>query len=349
MVMPPRLRFNRGPLGGRIQRPHPQGGSAVVQPSQQSNPRAAAPAKPDAFNTSGRVITTESMALGGSVNQGQMFNLPIVGDIVGLHFTLSASSATGSGSVTVDWANAIEHITLANRNGNVFDTYPVADRGGAGGLNPSVYDFDTAFIKPTPTSVRSNTTAASTVLTGLTKTITLPGIRCAAVDGPWQLQVFYNSTTGFAGTGVTAATISNRIRVMFGNAFGYNSKIAYQLIPTTGAGDYHLETTGIVKNTLINQLFLTNMSTLTNLDHVVVNSHGLNIDTSLFEAEIVQAMTDNYYNAFNAKTLVPTAGSPAINTQFTIGDSDELILNFGTTLSNVVPVYQYLLPAGDAY
>jgi hypothetical protein len=164
------------------------------------------------------------------------------------------------------------------------------------------------------------------------------------------VETWYNTIAGLGGSGVTAVTVSNRIRAMFGDTIGpdgkkYNSKFAYQNIPSTGTGDYHLETQGIVKNTYINQLVLNNISTLSNIDHFVVNSHGANVDTNLSEYEVAQAMRDQYYGSFGSKCLVPTA---ALSSQFTIGDSDELIINCGTTLSNVGVNYQYLLPAGHA-
>lgn len=342
-------------LGGRVSNPAPAGKlGGTTQHSPLSDPRAAAPAKSTNFTTSGKVITTESFTLGSAVTQGQTYPLPTLGDITSLTMSLSETSVTGSGSVTLDFANIIDHITIANRNGTTFDNIPVRDPF-ANGLNPAIYDLDTLFIQPTPTSVRSNHLAASTALSGSLATLTIPGIRCCAEDGPWEATVYYNAITSFGGTtgGVTALGGTNRIRVGYGDAGGYNTKISYQTIPTTGTGDYHLETTGIIKNTLINHVLLQNISAgtahLSYLDHAVINSHGMNIDSNLSEAEIVQGMTDKFNNAFGTLTLVPTAGGAAINTQFTIGDSDEFILNWGTSASNVQVVYQYLLPAGDAY
>jgi hypothetical protein len=343
-------------VGGRVTRPMPTSGRANVAPQHnpQLSPRSPVPAKPDAFLTSAKVINTESMVLGSGPNQGQAWNLPTLGDITGFTFSIAASSATGSGSVTVEWANAIDHIVVRNRNGTPYDTIYFSDPGLAGGLKARIYDWDTLFVLKTPTSVRANTTAASTALTSITKTIVVPGLRCSAEDGPWQLEVWYSGTTEFGGTGVTAATITNRIKVHFGTADDgtgqkWNTKFAQQTIPTSGTGDFHLETTGIIKNTLINQMLLQNVATLSHLDHMVVNSRGANIDTNLSEAEIVQGMTDNFYNSFLSTTLAPMVGSPALNNQFTIGDNDELILNYGTSESNDIVAYQYLLPAGDAY
>jgi hypothetical protein len=352
MPFVPRNPFSGGStVGGRVTRPTQiSGGGTGGQTNQKVNPRAAAPAKPAAFVTSGKVIATENMALGTGLQQGQTFPLPTLGDITSLTLTLTKTAATGSATVTVDYANIIDHIIVRNRNGTPFDTIPIRDPNSAG-LNPAVYDLDTLFIYPVPTTFRTNPLAASTAVPSSLCTLTIPGLRCSAVDGPWQVETWYAPLTNFSPTGITALTVNNRIRAGFGDAGGYNSKFAYQTIPTTGTGDYHLETSGIVKNTLINQLLLENMTAthLAYLDHMVVNSHGSNIDTNLAEAEIVQGMTDNFYNAFGTQTLVPTAGPPAINGQFTIGDSDELIANFGTSVSNLQVVYQYLLPAGDAY
>lgn len=342
--------FGGRSLGGRVNRPRQVGtplATAASQAVRSQDPRAPSPAKPSQFLTSGKVINTESATLLSSAIQGQSWNLPTLGDIVGFQFNLQATSATGSASVSMDWANAIQKVVVRNRNGNAFDTIYFGNALNTGVTgNASVYDYDTVFLQPSPTSVRTNVTNSATALTGIVKNITLPGVRCSAIDGPWALEVWYNGLTPFGGTGVTAAVISNRIRVLYGNAGGYNTKWAFQTIPTTGTGDYHLETTGIIKNTLLNQVFLQQVSTLTNLDHIVINSHGMNIDTNLNEAEIVAGMTDYYYNAFNALTLLPTA---AINSQFTIGDSDEFILNMTSSCSNIQVAYQYLLPAGDAY
>lgn len=322
----------------------------VNQSYGPANPRAPAPAKTSQLQTSGKVITTETQALGTTITQGQPYNLPTIHDITGLQFTVAAASATGSGSVTLDWANLVDHIVIRNRNGTPFDTIQFRSPDGTGGLLPTLYEWDTLFRPQTPTSVTTNTIAASTLLTGVLTTLSVYGIRCAAVDGPWSVECWYNTIAGFGGTGVTALTVLNRIRALFGSANGpdgnpYNSKFAYQNIPSTGTGDYHLETQGIVKNTYINQLLLNNISTLGNVDHFVVNSHGQNVDTNLSQTEVIQAMKDQYYGAFGAKCLVPTA---ALSSQFTIGDSDELIINCGTTLSNVGVNYQYLLPAGGA-
>jgi hypothetical protein len=337
-------------LGGRAQRARQVSASGTPQRTTRSDPRAPSPAKPASFVTSGKVIATESMALGTGVQQGQTFPLPTLHDITSLTLTLSKTAVTGSGTVTLDYADIIDHVIIRNRNGTPYDTIPIRDPNN-GGLNAALYDLDTLFIQPTPTSVRSNQLASATAVPASLCTLTIPGIRCTASDGPWEVEVWYNTVAGFGGTGVTALTVNNRIRAGFGDAGGYNTKIAYQTIPTTGTGDYHLETSGIVKDTLLNHLLLENMtaSHLAYLDHVVFNSHGMNIDTNLSEGEIVQAMQDNYYNAFGTQTLVPTAGPPAINGQFTIGDSDEAILNFGTSVSNLQVVHQYLLPAGDAY
>jgi hypothetical protein len=346
--------WNTSKLGGRVQRPLPAGSAASSQPNQSTNPRAAVPVKSTSFLTSGRVITKESMALATGPQQGQAFNLPTIGDIITFSDTVALSSVTGSGSVTVDWANILDHIVIRNRNGTPYDTIYFSDPGLAGGLYPRLYDWDTLFTLKTPTSVRSNHTAASTALTSLTFTLQLPGVRCSAEDGPWQFETWYSGLTEFGGTGVTAGTATNQITVGFGSTDDgtgqkWNTKFAQQTIPVTGTGDYHLETTGIVKNTLINQLVLQSIPTLTYLDHMVVNSQGMNIDTNLPEARIVQGMIDNYYNAFNATSLAPMSGPPALNTAFTIGDNDELILNHGTSVTNEIVQYQYLLPAGDAY
>ncbi len=340
--------WSRG-LGGRVKNPAPTGRlGAVSQHSPITDPRAPAPAKSTSFVASSKVIATESMALGSSIQQGQTFPLPTLGDITSLAFTLTETAVTGSGTVTLDYANIIDHIVIRNRNGTPFNTIPIKDPTAAG-LNPAIYDLDTLFIKPTPTTVRSNHIAANTAISGTLATITVPGIRCSAQDGPWEVEFWYNSNAGWGGTGVTALTVNNTIKVNFGDAGGYNTKMAYQTVPTTGTGDYHLETTGIVKDTLLNHVLMQNVSTLSNLDHVVVNSRGSNVDTNLSEGMIVQGMTDNYYNAFGTKTLVPTAGPPAINTQFTIGSADEFITNWGTSTSNVQFVYAYLIPAGEAY
>jgi hypothetical protein len=342
-------------LGGRVSNPTPTGKlGSTAQHTAISEPRSPAPAKSTSFTTSGKVITTESFTLGSAVSQGQTYPLPTLGDITSITLTLSETSVTGSGSVTLDFANIIDHITIANRNGTIFDNIPIKDPF-ANGLNPAIDDLIPLFVKPTPTTHRTNQLAASTALSGNLATLTIPGIRCAAEDGPWEFTTYYNAITGFGGTtgGVTALSGTNRIRVGYGDAGGYNTKFSYQTIPTTGTGDYHLETTGIIKNTLINHVILENISAgtahLAYLDHAVINSHGMNIDSNLSEYEIVQGMTDIYYNAFGALTLVPTAGGAAVNTQFTIGDSDEFILNWGTSASNVQVVYQYLLPSGDAY
>jgi len=337
-------------VGGRYRGGSTSPSTPINQSYGPANPRAPAPAKPSQLQTSGKVIVTESQALSGTISQGQPYNLPTIHDITGLQFTVQLTSATGSGSVTLDWANLIDHIVIRNRNGTPFDTIQFRSPDGVGGLLPTLYEWQTLFRPQTPTSVATNTIAAATLLTSVVTSLSVYGIRCAAEDGPWSVETWYNTVSGFGGSGVSAATVSNRVRALFGNAGGpdgrkYNSKFAYQTIPTTGTGDYHLETQGIVKNTYINQLILNNMSTLTNLDHIVVNSHGQNVDTNLSEQEIKQAMTDQYYGAFGSKCLVPTA---ALNTQFTIGDSDELILNMGTSLSNVQVNYQYLLPAGGA-
>jgi hypothetical protein len=336
-------------VGGRVTNPAPVGRlPAALQPYPQASPRAPAPAKDTSFNTSGKVIATEIMSLGAGIQQGQTFPLPTLGDITSLTMTLTETSVTGSGTATLDYANIIDHVIIRNRNGTPFDTIPIKAPNN-GYLGQAIYDLDTAFIIPTNTAVRKNQLAASTAPSGFMATLTIPGVRCCAEDGPWEVETWYNSIAGFGGTGLTALSLTNRIRVGYGDAGGYNTKFGYQTIPSTGTGDYHLETTGIVKNTLINNVFLQNMSTLTNLDHIVVNSHGMNIDTNLNEVEIVQAMTDRFYNAFGTLTLFPTAGPPAINGQFTIGDSDEFILNFATSTSNVQVLYQYLLPSGDAY
>ncbi len=337
-------------VGGRFSGASTTPAAPINQSYGPANPRAAAPAKPSQLQTSGKVVTTETQALATTISQGQPYNLPTIHDITGLQFTVSAASATGSGSVTLDWANLIDHIVIRNRNGVPFDTIQFRSPDGTGGLLPTLYEWQTLFRPQTPTSVATNTIAASTLLTGVYTTLSVYGIRCAQEDGPFSVETWYNTIAGYGGSGVTALTVSNRIRALFGSAAGpdgrkYNSKFAYQNIPSTGAGDYHLETQGIVKNTYINQLVLNNIYTLTNIDHFVVNSHGQNIDTNLSEYEVVAAMKDQYYGAFGSKCLVPTA---ALNTQFTIVDSDELIVNCGTTLSNVGVNYQYLLPAGGA-
>lgn len=343
-------------LGGRVSNPAPAGRlGGSTQQSPLNDPRSSAPAKQTNFTTSGKVITTESFTLGSAVSQGQTYPLPTLGDITSITMSLAETSVTGSGSVTLDYANIIDHITIANRNGTIFDNIPIRDPF-ANGLSPALYDLDTLFIQPVPTSVRSNQVAASTALSGALATLTIPGIRCCAEDGPWELTTYYNTVSSFGGTtgGVTALGGTNRIRVGYGDAGGYNTKFSYQTVPTLGTGDYHLETTGIIKNTLINQVLFQNISNgtahLSYVDHFVINSHGMNIDTNLSEAEVVQGMTDKYNNAFGTKTLVPTAGGAAVNTQFTIGDSDEFIINVPTTaITNCQIVYQYLLPSGDAY
>ena len=328
-------------------------GAAAAQPYGRDAPRAATPAKATQLLTSGKVVGRETgWALSTQSTQGNAYNLPTVHDIVGLQFKLDESSVTGSGSVTLDYANIIDHIVVRDRNGNAFDTIQFKDPTAAG-LHPAIYDWQTLTRPTIPTSVGSNTVAASTAISGTLATLTVYGLRCAAEDGPWSVETWYNTIAGFGGTGVTALSVNNEIRAMFGDVTGpdgkrYNTKYAYQNIPSTGAGDFHLETTGIIKNTYINHMLLQNVSTLTYLDHMVVNSHGQNIDTNLAEATIVQAMNDIYYGAFGAKTLCPTAGPPAINTQFTIGDSDELVLNMGTSVSNLQVAYQYLLPSGSA-
>ena len=350
-------------VGGRVSRPMP-GGARVNQTPQHNpvlNPRGAAPAKPDSFQTSAKTVTKEAISMGTGPVQGQAFNLGTLGDITGMSYAVSATSVTGSGSLTVDWANLIDHIVIRNRNGTPFDTIYFSDALLAGGLSPRIYDWYTLFRPRPPTSVASNTTAASTALTSITKTLSALGIRCAAEDGPWQAEVWYSGLTEFGGTGVTVATANAVIKNIYGTADDgsgqkWNSKFAQQTLTSApGTGDFHLETTGIVKNTLIQHLLLQNMGgnadpDITDVDHFVVNSRGMNIDTNLAESTVVEAMVQNYYNAFNPDTLVPTAGSPAINNGFTIGDNDEFIINFGTApdYSTVVP-YWYLLPAGDSY
>lgn len=342
-----------GPVGGRA----PMGGRSasgtggILQTAQLTNARAAAPAKPSYGLTSGRVIGTDNFgSLGASVQQGGTLPLPTVHDITGLVLTLTTSAVTGSGSVTLDYANQIDHIVIRNRNGNAFDTIQVADYAAAGGLNPPIYDLNTLFDYPTPTAAGKTQVAASTAVAA-TKTIHINGLRLSAVDGPWTAELFYNSVTGAFGTGVTVASTKTLLRVKFGDTVGpdglkYNTKIQTQNIPTTGTGDFHLETFGIVRNTRINDILFQNIATLTDLDHVVINSHGANIDTNLTQAAIVDVMTERYNNAFQAKTLVPTA---AVNTQFTMGENDETVMNWGTSESNIRLTYIYLLPAGDAY
>ena len=111
-------------LGGRAQRARQVSASGTPQQSTRTNPRAAAPAKPASFVTSGKVIATESMALGTGIQQGQTFPLPTLHDITSLTLTLSKTAVTGSGTVTLDYANIIDHVIVRNRNGTPYDTIP---------------------------------------------------------------------------------------------------------------------------------------------------------------------------------------------------------------------------------
>lgn len=292
-VIPAPKKGLSGSVPAKVARPTK---ASTPQVSKQTDPRAPAPVPTSLIQLSTQHVTTETRTLGTSVVSTSSVPLPATDDIIDMYLNTTVTFDAGSTvSGSVQATSAISQVIVYNNQGEPVMLI-LGEQLHMLYANYSIHKTD---FTDTATSVTASTDSQSASCV-----IQFPYFRLPAADGPFSVQIYLqpisslgswatsNGPTLTAATGITSASVSIGIDVIFGDAQGVTSYIQSTTVDV-GTGNNMIQSRVPMQNMTIAEMILYNFAADSDLQYIMITTNGQTIESYTSEGQL--AARDNAY------------------------------------------------------